>query len=128
MIDNVVLPFYLYKRDGDAFGYAMHLLKMLGLKDMSHSYPKELSGGELKRVLIARALMNKPAVLIADEPTANLDVETTQDVMNVFSRVNSEEGTTLILVSHELDTLSYGKKCYTMSDGRMEEGNSLLSV
>ncbi len=124
ILDNVVLPFFLYKRDGDAFGRGSHLLQMLGLKEMAMAYPKELSGGELKRVLIARALMNSPKLLIADEPTANLDVENTKEVMQVFSQIN-DDGTTVILVSHELDTLAYGKNCYTMIDGKINEGNLL---
>ncbi len=124
ILDNVMLPFFLYKREGDAVGRAVNILQKLGLKEMMYSYPKELSGGELKRVLIARALINEPKILIADEPTANLDVLNSKDVMNVFAKINSE-GTTVVLVSHEIETLSYGKKCYTMDKGKLLEGNTL---
>ncbi len=126
VIDNIVLPFFLYKRDGDPYGKARKLLQMLNIRDLEHAYPKELSGGEQKRVLIARALINDPDILMADESTADLDVINTKEVMEMFKRIN-EEGVSLILVSHELDLLSYGKKIYTMDEGRISEGNTLVN-
>ncbi len=124
IIDNVMLPFYLYKREGDPYGRAYKLLEDLGLKNMIKNYPNELSGGELKRVLIARALMNNPKVLIADEPTANLDVETSREVLEIFQKI-SNQGTAVILVSHELESLEYGKSCYEMKDGNLTLKESL---
>lgn len=124
VIDNVILPFFLYKRDGDPYGKGRILLKKLGIEHLADTYPKHLSGGELRRVLIARALMNSPKILIADEPTGDLDVENTREVMELFREINAE-GTTVILVSHELDTLEYGKKVYTMIDGRLVEGKQI---
>ncbi len=125
VVDNVVLPFFLFKREGDAHGRAMYLLEMLGIADLAQAYPKELSGGEQRRTLIARALMNEPKIILADEPTSDLDVENTREVMETFAKINEQSGTTLVLVSHELDTLSYGKSIYTMIDGKIHEGNKI---
>ncbi len=125
VIDNIVLPFFLYKREGDPYGRARKLLQLLNIRDLEYAYPNELSGGEQRRVLIARSLINQPAILMADEATADLDVHNTKEVMEMFKRINEDEGVALILVSHELDLLSYGKKIYTMKDGVIEEGNQL---
>lgn len=124
VIDNVVLPFFLFKREGDPYGKAVKLLEMLGIKHLKYAYPNELSGGEERRVLIARSLINSPEILMADEATAGLDIENTKEVMNLFKSIN-EKGISLILVSHEIDLLSYGKKTYTMKDGKLLEGNQL---
>lgn len=118
IMDNVCLPFFLYKREGDVYGRAMALLQLLGIDNLSESYPKELSGGEQRRVLIARSLINSPKILIADEPTSDLDIENTKQVMELFSKIN-KEGTTLMIVSHELDTLAYGNRVVSMSDGNL---------
>ncbi len=127
VIDNIVLPFFLYKRDGDPYGRARKLLQLLNIRDLEYAYPNELSGGEQRRVLIARSLINQPSILMADEATADLDVMNTKEVMEMFRRINEDEGVTLILVSHELDILNYGKKVYTMEDGVLSEGNKLSS-
>lgn len=124
VLDNVCLPFFIGKHSGDPFGRGQYLLEMLGIPHLAQAYPRELSGGEQRRVLIARALMNAPDILIADEPTSDLDVENTQQVMTLFQKINGE-GTTVLIVSHELDTLSYGKKTYTMKEGQLLEGKHL---
>ncbi len=124
VIENVCLPFFTYKREGDVAGKAMLILEKLGIKDLANAYPRELSGGELRRVLIARAMINNPYIIIADEPTSDLDVESTKEVMEMLKKIN-EEGTTLLIVSHELDTLHYGKKVYTMESGRLIEGKHI---
>lgn len=122
--DNVRLPFYLSKREGDASGRAAFLLDEVGIPHLADMLPAQLSGGELRRVLIARALVNEPDVLIADEPTSDLDVETTREVMQLFSRIH-QNGTAVLLVTHELDTLEYGNRVMTMVSGRLTEGNQL---
>ncbi len=124
VIENVSLPFFTYKREGDVEGKAMLILEKLGIKDLAYSYPRELSGGELRRVLIARAMINDPYIIIADEPTSDLDVESTKEVMDMLKQIN-DEGTTLVIVSHELDTLHYGKTVYTMSEGSLLEGKHI---
>ena len=122
VLENVILPHCLYPRDDDGETRAMGLLERFGIAHLAESLPHELSGGELRRALIARALVNSPKLLIADEPTSDLDVESTHAIMEEFSRLNSE-GMTLLVVSHDLDTLSYAQKVYTMRDGVMHEGN-----
>ncbi len=124
VIENVCVPFFLYKREGDPYEKAMLILDKLGISELAKSYPKELSGGELRRVLIARAMINDPVIIIADEPTSDLDVENTKEVMTLLKNIN-DEGVTLLIVSHELDTLSYGKKAYTMQSGKLIEGRHL---
>lgn len=116
VLDNVRLPHFLFKRDGDGKDRALFLLEMMGIAGLKDELPKNLSGGETKRMLIARALMNSPAVLIADEPTSDLDASTTKDVMSALKSINAE-GTAVIIVTHDNDILSSDIKTYTMSDG-----------
>lgn len=116
VLDNVRLPHFLFKRDGDGKDRALFLLEMMGIAGLKDELPKNLSGGETKRMLIARALMNSPTVLIADEPTSDLDASTTKDVMSALKSINSE-GTAVIIVTHDNDILSSDIKTYTMSDG-----------
>ncbi len=122
--ENICLPYFLYPREGDPLGRAHLILEQLGIAKLAKSYPKELSGGERKRVLIARAMLNEPKVIIADEPTSDLDIESTKDVMQIFKKLN-EDGTTLMLVTHELDTIDYTKKLYTMREGQLIAGKAL---
>ena len=118
VIENILLPFYLYKHAGDGEGYAMILLEKFGIEKLFKSYPDELSGGELRRVLIARAMINNPKIIIADEPTSSLDAESSKNVMEIFNNLNSD-GITIILVSHDLETLKYGKKIFKMEAGNL---------
>ncbi len=124
VIENVCLPYFLYPREGDPFGKAHLILEQLGIAQLAKSYPKELSGGERKRVLIARAMLNEPKIIIADEPTSDLDIESTKEVMQIFQKLN-ENGTTIMLVTHELDTIDYTKKLYTMREGQLLDGKVL---
>lgn len=124
ILENIRLPYDMYESDGDSEGKARYFLNELDLEHLAKSYPNELSGGELRRIIIARALMNNPKILIADEPTSDLDIEATKEVMDLFKKVN-EKGTTVLIVTHELDTLKYGKKIYTMTDGVLIEGKNL---
>ena len=121
VIENILLPFYLYKHAGDGEGYARILLEKFGIEKLFKSYPDELSGGELRRVLIARAMINNPKIIIADEPTSSLDAESSENVMEIFNNLNSD-GITIILVSHDLETLKYGKTIF-----KMEAGNLILN-
>lgn len=116
VLDNVRLPHFLFKRDGDGKDRALFLLEMMGIAGLKDELPKNLSGGETKRMLIARALINSPVVLIADEPTSDLDASTTKDVMGALKSINAE-GTAVIIVTHDNDILSSDIKTYTMSDG-----------
>jgi putative ABC transport system ATP-binding protein len=118
VFDNVCIPWFLFKREGDAEGRAFTLLEKTGISHLAAAYPKELSGGEMLRAAIARSLINRPRLLIADEPTADLDAETTADIMGLFSLI-AGEGTAVLMVTHELDTLRYGNKIYSMSAGNL---------
>ena len=124
ILENIRLPYDMYEKDGDSEGKARYFLNELGLEHLAKSYPKELSGGEIRRIIIARALMTDPKILIADEPTSDLDIEATKEVMDLLKKIN-EKGTTVLIVTHELDTLKYGKKVYTMSEGVLTEGKNL---
>jgi putative ABC transport system ATP-binding protein len=118
VFDNVCIPWFLFKREGDVEGRAFILLEKVGISHLAVSYPKELSGGEMRRVSIARALINEPRLLIADEPTGDLDVQTTAEIMGLFSRI-AAEGTAVLIVTHEIDTLDYGNKAYSMDAGNL---------
>ncbi|WP_296257465.1 ABC transporter ATP-binding protein [uncultured Ezakiella sp.] len=120
VLDNVRLPYFFKKREGDGVERARMLLDMCGILDLENDFCKNLSGGELKRVLIARALMNEPKILIADEPTSDLDSKTTIEVMNMLKEIN-EKGTTIIIVTHDNDLLKYGSRLLEMTDGKLNE-------
>ena len=124
VLENIRLPYDMYEKEGDSEGKARYFLNELGLEHLAKSYPKELSGGELRRIIIARALMTEPKILIADEPTSDLDIEATKEVMDLLKKIN-EKGTSILIVTHELETLKYGKKVYTMSEGVLTEGRNL---
>ncbi len=120
VFDNVRLPFFLDKREGDISGRASFLLEEVGLQHLADMYPAQLSGGELRRVFIARALVNSPDILIADEPTSDLDVKSAAEVMQLFSRIH-QTGTTVLIVTHELDALGFGNRVLKMDSGRLAE-------
>ena len=118
VLENVSLPYYLFKRDDSAYEKAAMLLDMMGILHLKDDFPRNLSGGELKRVLIARSMINSPELLILDEPTSDLDKNTTVEIMDLLKKINSK-GTALIIVTHELDILKYGNILYQMEDGSL---------
>lgn len=118
VLENVSLPYYLFKRDGSAYEKAAMLLDEMGILHLKDDFPKNLSGGELKRVLIARSMINSPELLILDEPTSDLDKNTTMEIMDLLKKINSK-GTALIIVTHELDILKYGNTLCQMEDGSL---------
>lgn len=95
------------------------LLSQFGLSELADSAPATLSGGELKRLQIARALLSSPAIIVADEPTANLDSENARNILDIFQALN-QQGQSIVMVTHELDALAYGKTLYRLRDGRIE--------
>lgn len=119
-VDNVELPlFYDHSgRIGDSRGNAIRALERVGLADRIDHEPSELSGGEQQRVSIARALVNEPAIILADEPTGNLDSRTSVDVMTLFQELN-DQGITILLVTHEPDIANYTKRVVILRDGRV---------
>src|SRR5215217_7257163 len=121
-LENVELPM-LYGRHrrvsmSEIRDRAMHCLDIVGLGKRSDHFPNQLSGGQQQGVAIARALVNEPQVLLADEPTGNLDSKTSVEVMGVFQRLN-EQGITIVMVTHELDIAHYCKRNLIMRDGRL---------
>ncbi|MDR1128735.1 MAG: ABC transporter ATP-binding protein [Treponema sp.] len=118
VLDNVLIPWFLFSREGDAEGRAFLLLEKTGISRLAASYPRARSGGEARRVSIARALVNGPRLLIADEPAGDLDARTAAEIMGLFSRI-AGEGTAVLIVTHELDALDYGNKTYSMDAGNL---------
>jgi putative ABC transport system ATP-binding protein len=127
-LENVELPL-LYGRVKNSQMLALKALERVGLAKRSKHRPNELSGGERQRVAIARAIVNKPAIVLADEPTGNLDTSTGNEIMNIFSSLNNE-GSTIILVTHESDIASFARRTIEMKDGYiyMDKLNSEIAV
>lgn len=121
-IENVMLPGMM--KGGSMQEYtsrAEELLKTVGLEHRVHHRPRELSGGEQQRVAIARSLINSPRVLFADEPTANLDSQSSKNVMETFRQLNTEMKQTIIMVTHEQEHTVYFKRILLMKDGKLVE-------
>jgi ABC-type lipoprotein export system ATPase subunit len=118
LIDNVALPALLSKRRGaDLYARASSLLARMGLRDYLDAYPSEVSAGEQRRAVIARALINDPALVLADEPTADLDEQTEIEIMDELLGVNRETGTTLILVTHNLSLAEQAQQIVHIANG-----------
>lgn len=98
---------------------AMEVIKRVDLEPRSHHKPNELSGGQCQRVAIARALVNNPSIILADEPTGNLDTKTSYEIMNIFSKIH-EDGNTIVLVTHEEDISNYAHRVIRLRDGLVE--------
>lgn len=117
---NVELPMIYAKLDRqERHQRALQLLEDVGLADRGHHLPNELSGGQKQRVAIARALANNPSILLADEPTGNLDSQSSVEIMEIFQRLNCERGTTVIVVTHEPDISQFAQRVLTFRDGKI---------
>jgi len=119
-LENVMIPMLFSAVGSGNRVKALELLKQVGVADRADAYPGTLSSGEMKRVAIARALINGPSILIADEPTGDLDVDTESEIMALFRQLNSE-GITIVMVTHNPDLIPCATKIYRMSQGRMVE-------
>ncbi|NNV57866.1 ABC transporter ATP-binding protein [Limnovirga soli] len=121
--ENVALPLvYAGVNRKDRTERAMIALEKVGLSSRSHHKPNEMSGGQIQRVAIARALVNNPSILLADEPTGNLDSKTSVEVMEIFSQIQAA-GNTVVLVTHEEDIAAYAKRVVRLRDGVIESDN-----
>jgi len=126
-VENVMVPTLFCQSGSGCRSRADDLLKKVGMSERADSYPHTLSSGEMKRVAIARALINGPSLLIADEPTGDLDVETEYEIMELFRRLN-REGTTIVMVTHNPDLAPYATRTYGMNQGKTDESPEPLSV
>jgi putative ABC transport system ATP-binding protein len=129
-LDNVELPL-LYRnknqfKSSERHKRALAALDAVGLGQRYHHMPNQLSGGQQQRVAIARALINEPSIILADEPTGNLDTRTSIEVMGIFQRLNAEQGITVILITHEMDIAEYGTRLIRFRDGRVVADQPVL--
>jgi putative ABC transport system ATP-binding protein len=120
-LENVEMPMLYHRqriRSQEQHERAMHSLELVGLGARADHHPNQLSGGQQQRVAIARALVNRPTLLLADEPTGNLDTQTSIEIMGVFQKLN-DQGITIIMVTHELDVARYTKRMIILRDGKV---------
>jgi ABC-type lipoprotein export system ATPase subunit len=120
-LENILLPTAFGNYTGDMEKHAMELLDIVGLKEKINAFPSHLSGGQQRRVAIARAFINRPAIVLADEPTGDLDEETESEVLELFSRINREEQTTFVMVTHNKDIAAKAQKQFKMSNGVLSQ-------
>jgi putative ABC transport system ATP-binding protein len=99
-------------------------LERLGLAGREHHYPSQLSGGQQQRVAIARAMVNEPPLLLADEPTGNLDDQTSRDIMDIFVDLN-QQGKTIVMITHETDIAAYAKRMVVLRDGNIADAGAI---
>jgi putative ABC transport system ATP-binding protein len=120
--ENLLLPLELNDRRGSGAGAAARaLLDAVGLADRAASFPDRLSGGEQQRVAVARALVHDPLLVLADEPTGNLDLETGRQVMDVLDRLTRQAGKTLVMVTHSREVVGLADRLFTIADGQLVE-------
>jgi len=127
-LDNVATPL-LYAGENRAVSRqkALEQLKRIGLEKFSQHYPNQLSGGQQQRIAICRALVNQPPLILADEPTGNLDTQTSKEIMRLFKQLNCEQGITIVLVTHENGIATYAERLIRIQDGRIiYDGNQTL--
>jgi putative ABC transport system ATP-binding protein len=120
VVENVMLPLrYTKSRVGDGKGRARELLEVVGLADRLRHRPDELSGGEQQRVAIARSLINRPALVLGDEPTGAVDSQTSMDLLALMRRMNQEENVTFMIVTHDLELASRADRMIRLKDGKV---------
>jgi putative ABC transport system ATP-binding protein len=126
-VENVELPL-LYQNiaSRERHTRALEALQATGLEARAASYPSQLSGGQQQRVAIARALVTRPAIILADEPTGNLDSQMSLEIMGLLQRLNTQQGITIILVTHETDMAQFAKRVIVLKDGQIREDSPVL--
>jgi putative ABC transport system ATP-binding protein len=126
-LENTELPTLYTKIDnGERRRRASEALAMVGLADRSHHFPSQMSGGQQQRVAMARALVNRPSILLADEPTGNLDSRTSVEIMEILQNLN-DRGLTIVLVTHELDIAQFAKRVLIFRDGKIRKDDPVVS-
>jgi len=127
-LENVELPLvYARTPTSKRKEMAQKALSAVGLEGRGHHHPRQLSGGEQQRVAIARALVNEPSILLADEPTGNLDSKTSEEIMAIFQRLNRDLGITIIMITHEPDIASFAKRDILFKDGKIVDDHENLT-
>lgn len=126
-LENVMVPLEL-RGEKNIRSRAVDLLEKVGLADRTHHYPAQLSGGEQQRVSLARAFCNKPQVLFADEPTGNLDAETSEKIIELIFNLNKEAGTTLILVTHDFDLANKTSRIIKLKGGKLVSDEATINT
>ena len=122
MLENVLLPTYFGHNPSDEqVELALELLEKMGIKDKVNSYPAHLSGVQQRRAAIARAFINNPDIILADEPTGDLDEETEAEVMELFKQMNREKGITFVMVTHSSELARQTERVFRMSKGKLIE-------
>ena len=120
-LENVMLPSLMLNSFKTAKKIAVELLKKVDLKNKMNRLPSQLSGGEQQRVAVARSLVNNPKIIFADEPTANLDSIASREVLDIFKKLNQDDGITIIMVTHEPEELVYSTSTINLTDGKIDE-------
>ena len=129
IIENVMLPLYYsgyHSKDSEEM--ALKALKLVDLSEKGNKFPNQISGGEQQRVAIARAVVNDAPIIMADEPTGNLDSVRGADVMNFFEKINTERGATIILVTHDKHIADYAKRLITVKDGIILSSETIKKI
>ena len=120
VVENIALPLKLAGKDWKK--RVNELLEYLKIEDIKHSFPSELSGGEQQRVAIARAIANEPEILIADEPTSNLDDKNTENIVNLLKKINEDMGVSIVIATHDPRMENLNARRYFMKEGKLYEG------
>ena len=117
--ENILLPTMIKGDDKDSSNkYFIELISILGIDGILNKYPNSISGGERQRAAVARAMINKPSILLADEPTGNLDSKNEEEIISLFKKVNKDLGVTIVLVTHNHNFSKLADKCFTLKDGK----------
>src|SRR3989475_10610856 len=125
-LENTALPTLYTKIDNDERQKrAIEALALVGLADRMEHFPSQMSGGQQQRVAVARALVNRPSILLADEPTGNLDSRTSVEIMEVFQDLN-DKGLTIVLVTHEHDVAQFAKRVMVFRDGKIRKDEAVV--
>jgi len=128
-IQNVMLPLAIHKvKNNVRYARALELLKLVGLEDRKNHLPKELSAGQQQRVAIARALINQPSIILADEPTGNLDPSLADDILNLLKNINKEKGITILMVTHSPLAAEFGNLKIKLSNGELINDHAFHEV
>jgi len=117
--ENILLPAMIKGDNKDSSDkYFIELITILGIDGILNKYPNSISGGERQRAAVARAMINKPSILLADEPTGNLDSKNEEEIISLFKKMNKDLGVTIVLVTHNLNFSKLADKCFTLKDGK----------